>query len=334
MEGFNKMTDLFEELIEQLPTLAILDSFIITNNKLKNPCYKNISVSVSGGSDSDILLDLVERLKCDKKVNYVWFDTGLEYQATKEHLKYLEDKYGIQIERVKSVKPIPLSCRHYGQPFISKQVSEWISRLQRHNFKWEDKPFKELIKKYPKCKAALKWWCNLWGEKSKFNISYNKHLKEFMMANPPKFSISNKCCYYAKKAVIKKYIEDNRIDLNIYGVRKSEGGARGTAYKNCFTSGYEKETADEYRPIFWYKNDDKKAYENTFNITHSKCYSCYGLERTGCAGCPFGKDFETELEIIKEHEPKLFNAVNKIFGDSYEYTRKYREFAKRMEEES
>lgn len=78
----------------------------------------------------------------------------------------------------------------------------------------------------------------------------------------------------------------------------------------------------------------KKAYENTFNITHSKCYSCYGLERTGCAGCPFGKDFETELEIIKEHEPKLFNAVNKIFGDSYEYTRKYREFAKRMEEES
>ena len=58
----------------------------------------------------------------------------------------------------------------------------------------------------------------------------------------------------------------------------------------------------------------------------------YGLSRTGCAGCPFGRDFEFELEVIKHYEPKLYKAVNYIFGDSYEYTRKYREFRKKMEE--
>lgn len=62
----------------------------------------------------------------------------------------------------------------------------------------------------------------------------------------------------------------------------------------------------------------------------SKCYTEYGLKRTGCAGCPFGRDFEYELEVIQKYEPKLYKAVNNIFGDSYEYTRKYREFVKKM----
>ena len=47
-----------------------------------------------------------------------------------------------------------------------------------------------------------------------------------------------------------------------------------------------------------------------------------------CAGCPFGRDFEFELEVIEKYEPKLYRAVNNIFGDSYAYTRKYREFCK------
>lgn len=291
-------------------------------------------ISISGGADSDIMLDIISKFGTDKNIKYVFFDTGLEYVATKEHLQYLEEKYGIHIDRVKAVKPIPLACRQYGQPFISKQVSEWISRLQRHGFKWEDRPFEELIKEYPKCKASLKWWCNEWGKKkdgseSSYNIAYNKYLKEFMIANPPTFSISNKCCSYAKKDVAKAYKKQNSIDLSLVGVRKAEGGARATAYKNCFSAN--DDSADEFRPIFWYTNTDKTVYEDAYNITHSKCYSCYGLKRTGCAGCPYGRDFEKELEAIKEHEPKLYKAVNKIFGDSYEYTRKYREFAKKMD---
>lgn len=317
-----------DELLDASPTLAILDSFAVANLKINDPCNKNISVSISGGADSDVVLDMLTKLDVDKKLKYVFFDTGLEYQATKDHLQYLENKYGVEIIREKAVKPIPLSCRQHGQPFMSKQVSEFIQRLQKHNFLWEDKPFEQLLEEYPKCKAALRWWCNNWGERSKFNISNNKWLKEFMVSNPPGFYISNKCCHYAKKAVVKNFMKNNKANLNIYGVRKAEGGARSTAYKNCFTNNDGE--ADEYRPIFWYKEEDKKAYEKTFNITHSKCYTEYGLERTGCAGCPFGRDFENELEVIEKHEPKLYGAVNKIFKDSYEYTRKYREFAARM----
>lgn len=310
--------------LNSLPdNLEVFDSFIKAASKLEGYKAEDIMVSISGGADSDIMLDLITRIK--PGVHFVFFDTGLEYQAAKEHLTFLEAKYGIKIERKDAKMPIPTSCRKYGQPFLSKQVSENIERLQRHGFQWEDEPFDVLYAKYPKCKVALRWWCNQWGDNSRFNISYNKLLKEFMIAHPPALKISNRCCAGAKKNVAKEYKRENGIRLSLVGVRKAEGGAR-SSIPNCFTPNAGNSGVDEYRPLFWYLNDSKKAYEEHFNVTHSRCYTEYGLTRTGCAGCPFGRDFEAELDVIREHEPKLLKAVNKIFGNAYEYTRAYRLF--------
>lgn len=321
-----------DEILEQSPKNNLIgDSIIITYAKLQQ--YEKILCSVSGGSDSDILVDLCQKYDNANKITYVFFDTGLEFRATKEHLAYLEQRYGIQIERVRAIKPVPLCCRTYGQPFLSKQVSEWIERLQRHNFQWEDETFDILIQRYPKCRAALRWWCNDFECKSErressFNIGYNQYLKEFMVANPPQFNISNKCCYYAKKLVAKRFKEQEKFDLNMYGVRKSEGGARRSAYKTCFSSN--DEGCDEYRPIFWYLTDTKNIYETHYNVQNSRCYSEYGLKRTGCAGCPYSKNFEDELEAMRQYEPQLYVAVNNIFTDSYAYTRNYRNFVQKM----
>lgn len=320
-----------DSIFGELPdVLEIYESFVITFDKLlRDYDPSKVMVSISGGADSDIMLDLITRLGngYKDKVHFVFFDTGLEYEATKEHIENLQNKYSVKIEIEKAKKSIPTSCKRYGRPFLSKQVSEYIERLQKHNFQWENEDFETLYKRYPKCKIALMWWCNKRGNKSKFNIEYNKYLKEFMIANPPTFQISNKCCKGAKKDAAKDYKKRNEIQLSIVGVRKAEGGARSNI-PNCFTP--KDDAPDEYRPLFWYKNETKTAYETFFCIEHSRCYSEYGLRRTGCAGCPFGRDFEKELEIIAEHEPKLLKAVNKIFKDSYEYTRQYREFVRQM----
>lgn len=313
--------DQMYEMMEKSKNEIISKSILTTYHKLNKSNYKKVLCSISGGSDSDIVLDIVS--KCDNKkiVDYVFFDTGLEYNATKKHIKELELKYDISIEVIRPKTPIPLACKKQGQPFISKHVSEMISRLQKHEFKWEDEEYDVLIKKYPRCKSAIEWWCNKKPSPS-HNINQNKLLKEFLIQNNPSFSISQKCCKYAKKDVLKLKLKEG-YDLDISGIRKAEGGARKTAYKSCFDS---REDIDRYRPIFWYNNRDKEDYIKTFNIENSDCYKLYGLKRTGCCGCPFGRNYEYELNVLEKYEPKLYKGVINIFNNSYEFTNKYKNF--------
>lgn len=297
--------------------------------------HNKIMVSISGGSDSDIVLDICEKIKDDKEVEYVWFDTGVEYQATKDHLKYLEERYGIKIKRIKAIKSIPTCVREYGQPFLSKFISETMERLQVHGFDWTDMTYEEMIAKYPDCKSGVMWWCNSYVlqdnyKKSMFNINRIRYLKEFIIENPPQFKISAKCCTYAKKKVSNDYRKKNYFDLSVIGVRKLEGGVRSVAYKSCFVP--DNHGIDQYMPVFWYSDQDKRDYEQAFNIRHSDCYLKYGMRRTGCVGCPFSQQLEDDLQNCATYEPKLYKACTTIFKDSYEYTRAFRRFRQKMKD--
>lgn len=148
-----------DEYIQAAPTLVLYDSLTKTRSVLEQ--YQNVLVSVSGGADSDDMVDVVEHLKTERqRITYVWFDTGIEMAATKRHLADLQEKYKIEIKREKGAMPVAGAVKSVGYPFYSKNFSESIYRLQRHGFEWEDEPFDILLKKYPNCRAALRWWCN------------------------------------------------------------------------------------------------------------------------------------------------------------------------------
>lgn len=80
--------------------------------------------------------------------------------------------------------------------------------------------------------------------------------------------------------------------------------------------------------MFWYANNDERIYDQLFDIKHSDCYFVYGLERTGCVGCPYNKKLDKEIAVMEQYEPKLAIAAKNVFKDSYEYTKQYREFCK------
>ena len=231
---------------------------------------------------------------------------------------------------------MPASNKMYGHPFLSKYASQMIHRLQEHKFDWKDEPYEVAIRKYPNCKSSLRWFNNQYGDErfsySRFNISGQKYLREFLIAHPPNFPIGDKCCTGAKKDVSKKYIKEHDIDLMLVGIRKAEGGVRAVAYKNCFSNEGKYKTTNQYRLIFWFSDADRKEYEELFDIKHSRCYTEYGFKRTGCACCPYSRDFEDELKVLEQCEPNLCKAVKNIFHDSYEYTRQYRAFRKEMED--
>lgn len=324
----------FTDVIDDMPDNGtILDTLAKCYSVLHS--HDNVVASVSGGSDSDIMLDLIIRCGGKEKTKFVFFNTGLEYDATKRQINHLNEKYGIAIDIIPPVRSIPNCVKEFGVPFWSKHVSEMMSRLQRHGFKWEDEQFEILNEKYPGCQSALNWWCNrngVDGRPSPYNINRVRGLKEFIIQNPPTFMISNKCCYYAKKLPVKKYKEEIQCDLNCVGLRRAEGGVRQTRYSSCFTSSPSMEP-DEFRPIFWLTDKDKQDYESYYGISHSDCYEVWGMKRTGCAGCPYAQNFEEELTLAQKYEPKFYKAMVAIFGESYEYTRKFMEFRNTLSKE-
>lgn len=354
------------QYIDLFPNSDTYSSFLKTWNIVNCQLYKRVVCSISGGSDSDVLLDIISKCDIAKKVSYLFVDTGLEYQATRDHLSYLEERYGVSINRIRGV-PVVKAVKDHGQPFLSKQVSCNIERLQSRGFQWEDEPLPVLVRRYcdmpddetaawlekhrkngvtsvgrgknawvylPECGwargvvSALMWWCNAKGAGSRFNIDRWRGLKQFLIAHPPSFQISDRCCSLAKKSAVNRFVRDGQFDLSLSGVRVAEGGARSTAYRSCYTHGTSR--TDSHRPLQWYSNADKAAYCESFGIVHSLCYEgraySYGLTRTGCCGCPFSQNLEAELEACRRYEPRLLAALYGTFGESYEYTRLYYEF--------
>lgn len=289
--------------------------------------HSRCAVSVSGGSDSDAVMDLLELAKPDScELLYVFFDTGLEYEATKRHLDALERKYGVTVERRSPHKPLPDVCREHGVTFISKDVSEYLGRLQAHGFDWNDLPENATEEKYGRCKSALDWYfCRrplAKSGKSKHHIDHFKLLREFIMASPPDFAISNKCCEYVKKQPSRAFGREVRPDIMATGMRRAEGGARAGSIKTSFTP-QDSKGPGSYRPIWNWTDADKAAYKEWRGIRYSDCYEVYGLKRTGCAGCPCNSRAEQELAAVEPFEPLLVRDAREIFGASLEYRRRY-----------
>lgn len=319
------MAKSMSELLALFPNNpTILDAVIKTEDHITRQAQQGgkIMVSISGGSDSDIMLDLFERIGYpDGLVYYAWFDTGMEYQATKRHLVYLEQRYGITIHRHRPKLTVAQACKRYGVPFLGKRPALAIGRLQQHGFDFG------LIcdNGHP---SDVAWWHG----NTRLSAAGTMGLKEFLMVSQPDFKISEKCCDYAKKTTAKIVAKQISATLNCIGMRRSEGGIRSIVYDSCFSEG-KNGRADNFRPIFWFTNEDKAEYEEYCKIHHSECYTKWGLKRTGCACCPFGSGFEKELEVVRREEPALYNLANKVFGQSYEYTRRYRRFKESLKRE-
>ncbi len=131
--------------------------------------HPNAICSYSGGADSDIMVDIIERTRDLFKlppIKYCFFNTGLEMKAIKDHVKDTSEKYGVEIEEHRPKVDIVTASRTYGIPFVSKIMSSGLSGWQKKNIplsiaeeyeQAEDKAEKrkELSERYPKCESVI-----------------------------------------------------------------------------------------------------------------------------------------------------------------------------------
>lgn len=326
--------------------------------------HPNAICSYSGGSDSDILIDLIERTRkmfntaCGhedlKPVKYVFFNTGLEMKATKDHVKATAEKYGVEIEECRPKINIVKASREYGLPFVSKIMSAGLEGWQKKGIPLsivdeyasaEDKQAKrkELKERYPKCESIINFLCccNSAGEPRpniQLVINSSKYMLDFIREYPPDFKISAKCCDYCKKQLAHRV--QKPYEMIITGERRDEGGMRSVPRSEqwnetntmCFS-----ETADgkyRFKPLYYVSDKDKAWYKEYYGIRYSDAYEVYGLTRTGCCGCSISHKAVEDLEKIRPYEPNVVKAAYNLFGKSYEYRRMYNEYkAKRMAEE-
>lgn len=313
--------------------------------------HPNAICSYSGGSDSDIMIDLIERTRDAFKlppVKYVFFNTGLEMQAIKKHVKNTAEKYGVEINEARPSVNIVQATRKYGIPFVSKIMSAGLSDWQKKEIplsiaeeydQVEDKSAKrkELKERYPKCESVINFLCccNSAGEPRpniQLVINSSKYMRDFIAEYPPEFKISAKCCDYCKKQVAHK-VQKN-YEMVITGERRDEGGMRSVPRKDntalCFT-----ETSSgqfRLRPLYYVSDKDKEWYKEHYGIRYSDAYEVYGLTRTGCCGCPISYKAVDDLEKIRPYEPNVVKAAWNIFGKSYEYRKKYNEYKEKRRE--
>lgn len=313
--------------------------------------HPNAICSYSGGADSDIMIDLIEQTReifTLPPVRYVFFNTGLEMQATKDHVKATEKKYGVKIDVHRPEVNIVQAVRTYGVPFVSKIMSSGLSEWQKKGIplsiakeydQASDKAAKrqELRERYPKCESVINFLCccNAAGDPRpniQLVINSSKYMRDFIAEYPPDFKISAKCCDYCKKHLAHKV--QKGYEMIITGERRDEGGMRSVPRKDntalCFT-----ETADgqyRLRPLYYVTDKDKAWYKERYGIRYSDAYEVYGLTRTGCCGCPISYKAVDDLEKIRKYEPNVVKAAWNIFGKSYEYRMKYNEYKQKRQE--
>ena len=315
--------------------------------------HPNAICSYSGGADSDILIDVIERARNIfglPPVKYVFFNTGLEMKATKDHVKATAEKYGVEIETVRPKTNIVMASRKYGIPFVSKIMSAGLSEWQKKGVplrvaqeyeQAEDKEAKrqELRERYPKCESVLNFLCccNSKGEPRpniQLVINSSKYMRDFIGEYPPDFKISADCCTYCKKNVAHQI--QKGYDMVITGERRDEGGMRSVPRKDNTSLCFTETSSGQYRlrPLYYVSDADKAWYKEYYGLRYSDAYEVYGLTRTGCCGCPISYKAIADLELIRPYEPNLVKAAWNIFGESYEYRQKYNAYkAERMARE-
>ena len=272
-------------------------------------CY----VSLSGGKDSTVLLDIVR--KDFPNIPAVFINTGLEYPSVRAFAKSQENV--VTRYPKTSFKEV---LTKYGYPVISKEVSQCI---------WEARKA-DGTGKYQYRLDRL----NGTHTDKNGNLSYNMPKYKFLLDAP--FRISHKCCDITKKAPSKLY-EHETGRTPFIATMAEESKLRRTRWLQSGCNAFDAKRPSSRPMSFWIEQDvlhyikannlkiadayknivvDEDLPEGQMNffdelgIMDNCQLKTTGCPRTGCIFCMFGITYDKERFVrLRKDEPKLYDYI-------------------------
>ena len=256
-------------------------------------------ISFSGGKDSTVVHHLIDMALPDNQIPRVYFNTGIEYKAVTEYVRRLAEK-DKRIVIVNSGVNIKRMLEDVGFPFKSKEHSLYLSVYQNSGST-------KTVNKYLNREDSFRCPSKL----------------RYQFSDDFKLKVSNKCCYKLKKEIADNWAKENGKTITITGMRSSEGGLRAS-HKGCavFTDDSCK-VLKKFHPLFpvedWWL--DEFIRNNSIKLCELY-YPPYNFKRTGCKGCPFSTDLQSQLDVMAIFLPAEKKQCETIWKPVYEEYRR------------
>lgn len=264
-------------------------------------------ISYSGGKDSNVISALIDMALPGNTIPRVYCDTGIEYRMVREFVLHKAETDKRIVVLRPGVKIIQM-LRENGYPFKSKLHSKMVYEYERGGKKLST------IRRYL-------------GEIPTKNGNYlhGDHSCPLCLKYQfePEFTIpiSDKCCYYLKKAPFKLYSKHTGRYVKITGMIMAEGGVR--AFNNKCVLQDKDGKIKAFNPLFPVTKDWEDWLIEKYQIPLPKLYySPYNFRRTGCKGCPFSLDLQFSLDTMQRFMPSEKKQCEIIWAPVYaEYRR-------------
>ena len=273
-------------------------------NELYN-LEENAYISYSGGKDSTVLSHLIDEALPDNKIPRVYLNTGIEYLMIVSFVER-ERERDSRIQIVRPKKNIKTVLQENGYPFKSKEHSLYLSVFQNSGMT-------KSVTKYLNRKD------NRFACPQKLRYQFNNEFD---------IKVSNKCCYKLKKDVAEDWRKENNKKITITGMRKDEGGLR-TGLKGCAI--FDENSLVKFHPLQPLDEDFVDWYIKERNIKLCELYyPPYNFKRTGCKGCPYSLDLQSQLDIMAMFLPAEKKQCEMIWKPVYD---EYRRIGYRLNNE-
>lgn len=240
--------------------------------------FNDYFLAYSGGKDSHFLYWFIKEFLHDDRIEIVGVNTGFEIPEIRERIIRNSDVVLHPSMKRNEIK------EKYGIPCYSKQQDEYIHRYQTGS----------------RTENTMK---AIMGENVFFNL--NQNARDNLLSGKL-HKVSNKCCLYIKEKPMIDYSKKTGKKA-IIGVRQSESKTRKAKYETCLQSN------GNFAPIYDFSDVLIEDIYKAYDIEIPNCYIY--VQRTGCAGCPYGRNCEKELALLPEQQRR--KAID-YFKESYD----------------